>query len=396
MMPLLALFLFSFLAAAQTGEQAIVQAILFYSPTCPHCHQVITGFLIPMQEEYGEQLQIVGVDISHPAGSYLYGLAIEHFQIPGPRQGVPMLVIEDTVLVGGMEIPDQFPAMVEEGLSAGGVGWPDIPGLSLTLPNLPPSAGAESQADAEVPVAAESGSVRQDPTPVAHPTIAPDGEAARETGGGPTAYPLAQGLGNVNGEAISTEGVVPPADPVGFALAAVVMSGMVVALIYTGRVIVRPSAVPTLAHNLSWTVPALALLGMVVALYLSYVEVNQVEAVCGPVGECNIVQSSPYARLMGIPVAILGALSYMATIVLWLGQRWLPNRLGVLFLVGLVALALIGTGFSIYLTALELFTIKAICAWCLSSAVITTLLLVLVARSLHRGSLRVIVAMQPR
>ncbi len=59
-------------------------------------------------------------------------------------------------------------------------------------------------------------------------------------------------------------------------------------------------------YSLSWAVPALALIGLGVALYLSYVELLQVEAVCGPVGECNIVQASPYAQFLGIPIAVLG------------------------------------------------------------------------------------------
>ncbi|MCA9971053.1 MAG: hypothetical protein KC425_12595, partial [Anaerolineales bacterium] len=49
----------------ETAEpQPIVQAVLFYSPTCPHCHQVITQDLPPIQEKYGAQLQILGVDTS--------------------------------------------------------------------------------------------------------------------------------------------------------------------------------------------------------------------------------------------------------------------------------------------------------------------------------------------
>ena len=43
------------------------------------------------------------------------------------------------------------------------------------------------------------------------------------------------------------------------------------------------------------------------------------------------------------------------------------------------AIALIGFGFSMYLTYRELFTIKAICQWCVSSAVIMTVLAVLTA-----------------
>ena len=128
--------------------------------------------------------------------------------------------------------------------------------------------------------------------------------------------------------------------------------------------------------------------GLGVALYLSYVEVTQVKAICGPVGGCNIVQSSPYAQLMGFPVGVLGAIFYMAISVLWIGQRFLPGRIRTLSLLSLVALTIFGTGFSIYLTVIELFVIRAICAWCLSSAVFTTLLMILVVKRVSSESLQ--------
>jgi hypothetical protein len=112
------------------GEKPVVHAVLFYSPTCPHCHTVITEVLPPLQEKYGDQLQIGGADTSTPEGQALYQAAREHFQIPDERRGVPTLIIGDVVLVGGAEIPDQLPSLIKEGLDAGGVDWPAIPGLT--------------------------------------------------------------------------------------------------------------------------------------------------------------------------------------------------------------------------------------------------------------------------
>lgn len=397
---LLSLF-FPHQVVAQTGQQPIVQAILFYSPTCPHCHQVITEFLIPLQEQYGEQLQIIGIDTSHPAGGELYGNAIEHFGIPENRQGVPTLIIGQTVLVGSAEIPDQFPALVEESLSAGGIGWPDIPDLAVIVTDLPPSAdpGLKPAVGATATVEAEE--ISQDPEPVPVPTAVLPGdkapevaieETAGDAGEAPTSIPAIQSLENGNVDPVSPERVFPPADPAGFTLAMLVFFGMIMALIYTTWLVIRllpPSAaVPSDNPNLSWAIPALALIGLVVALYLSYVEITQVEAVCGPVGECNIVQSSPYAHFMGIPVAVLGALSYLAVVTLWFGQRFLPKHLQALSLLSLAALTIVGTGFSLYLTAIEMFIIKAFCAWCLSSAVVTALLMVMVAKTVNNGSLQ--------
>jgi hypothetical protein len=79
---------------------------------------VINEVLLPMLDEYGDQLQVVGIDTYQAAGSQLYQAAIEQYQISPERRGVPALVIHDVVLVGSQEIPDRFPALVKEGLAA--------------------------------------------------------------------------------------------------------------------------------------------------------------------------------------------------------------------------------------------------------------------------------------
>jgi uncharacterized membrane protein/thiol-disulfide isomerase/thioredoxin len=358
-------------AAAQTASSssgtATVQAILFYSPTCPHCHQVINELLLPMQDEYGEQLQIIGIDTSNETGQVLYGTAVEHFAIPDNRIGVPTLIVRDTVLVGAQEIPDQFPGIVEEGLASGGIGWPDIPNLALIIPDLPPSAGS-LQTEAAVATSSTDETSSADETSSTDEVTGSLDEASREL----------DEAGAGSGESAVQD---PPSDPVGFTLAWVVLIGMIVALVYALRRFFAfwqqggSRTAPPESHRL---VPLLALLGLGVASYLAYVEVTHVTAVCGPIGECNIVQSSPYASLFGIPVAVLGVLSYLSIIALWFGQRYLPASTASWSFLGLILLTVIGTLFSIYLTALEIFAIEAICMWCLSSAVITSLIMVLV------------------
>ena len=118
---------------AQSNDEPVVQAVLFYSPTCYHCHYVITEVIIPMVDEYGEQLQILGVDTTQAGGQQLYQAAIERYQIPQARRGVPTLVIGETVLVGSGEIPEQFPKIVETALTDGGIAWPDIPNLAQLI-----------------------------------------------------------------------------------------------------------------------------------------------------------------------------------------------------------------------------------------------------------------------
>src|SRR5437867_2728387 len=95
------------------------------------------------------------------------------------------------------------------------------------------------------------------------------------------------------------------------------------------------------------------------------------------IGSCEYVQTSRYAQLLGVPVALYGVVGY-ATL-LGLGLAGLQpamasnRRVSVL----LAALATVGFGFTLYLTAIELFVLHAICRWCMASAVIMTAIWVL-------------------
>lgn len=369
-------------AAAQSdSEQPVVRAVLFYSPTCPHCHMVIKELLVPMVDKYGDQLQIIGIDTSQPDGGQLYQTAIEHYQIAPERRGVPTLIVKDIVLVGSGEIPEQFPGLVEEGLATGGIDWPDLPGFA---PELAVEAQAEPAAEAQPTVAptltpstVETVSAQVSPTePEVALMPAPTGIAT------PTSEESLLGINQPT--LAATEAQAPPPDPVGTALAAVILVGMVLALIYAlWRVTFGAPPLSLSNHNAltwatSWIIPGLSILGLLVSIYLAYVEINQVEAVCGPVGNCNVVQTSPYAQIIGIPIAVLGLVNYVAIIVIWGVQKYGAGSVANLAKLALVGLTIFGTGFSIYLTLLEIFVIHAICAWCLSSAVITTILMLLV------------------
>jgi uncharacterized membrane protein len=154
------------------------------------------------------------------------------------------------------------------------------------------------------------------------------------------------------------------------------MVGMGLALLYSivSFAMGRTFSLPAWAD---WLTPALILIGIGVAGYLSYVETQSVAAMCGPIGDCNTVQQSRYAVLFDIlPIGVLGMLGYLGMLAAWLTRKFF-KPLEKLADLGFYGMAFFAVVFSLYLTYLEPFVIRAVCIWCLSSAVIVTLLLIL-------------------
>ena len=362
-------------AHAQNAE-AVVRAVLFYSPTCPHCAKVIQEDLPPLFDKYNTQLTIIGIDVSSQQGATLYQTAITQFQIPENRLGVPTLIIDDIVLVGSLEIPEQFPGLVEYYLSQGGVDWPELPGLADALVVPPAEQTTEhtemSTAESSAPL---SPTLEQASSPQG---ISPTGTIPA-TFPTPTPTQVAPSLVLPNGHDLSWQENFAR-DLVGNSLSVFVLLGMLASLIWGFLYFIRAGRNPTGAH-VHWLIPALSLLGMFVAGYLAYVETAQVSAVCGPVGDCNTVQQSEYARLFGIlPIGVLGLAGYVMILLAWLGARFGRNGIENLGMLALLGMTIAGTLFSIYLTFLEPFVIGATCAWCLTSAILMTVLMLLSLR----------------
>jgi uncharacterized membrane protein len=117
----------------------------------------------------------------------------------------------------------------------------------------------------------------------------------------------------------------------------------------------------------------LAVIGFGVATYLTVVHYVgfQLLACSGAHGghsSCQTVQSSQWSEVAGIPVALLGLIGYIGI----LGSLLVPDREE--SRLATLGLTLIGFAFSGYLTYRELYSIHAICEWCVSSAVILTIL----------------------
>lgn len=125
-------------------------------------------------------------------------------------------------------------------------------------------------------------------------------------------------------------------------------------------------------------IAVLALAGLFISGYLLLYKLGVYgELMCGAGGGCDIVQASRWASFLGLPVAGWGTAWYAAAFGLAIvgvrgapGERPWPAW-------GLLGLAVAGTLFSAYLTYIELFVLRAICRWCVASAVLTVLILLL-------------------
>jgi uncharacterized membrane protein len=272
-----------------------------------------------------------------------------------------MLIIDDIILLGSLEIPEKFPGLVEAYLAQGGVDLPDIPGLTEAL--------ADAQAETTSTPEAASAPVPPQSTPMLA------GETSGETvTPEPTPTTPQSGL-------VMTDNPSPglrdrlARDPLSNTLAILVLIAMLASVGGALALLLsRTNAMKPVAPPLS--IPVLSLIGLVVAGYLAYVEVTQVAAICGPVGDCNTVQQSEHARLFGVlPIGVLGLAGYATILLAWLGSRFGSGRIASLASLTLLGMTFFGTLFSIYLTFLEPFVIGATCAWCLSSAVIMTILM---------------------
>lgn len=112
------------------------------------------------------------------------------------------------------------------------------------------------------------------------------------------------------------------------------------------------------------TTVALAVIGSAISAYLTYVHYSGELALCLGAGGCETVQSSAYAEIAGLPVALLGLLAFAAITVLAVLR--LRGGSAAWTLTGLFGVSLGGTLFALYLTYLELFVIHAICPWCVA------------------------------
>lgn len=130
-------------------------------------------------------------------------------------------------------------------------------------------------------------------------------------------------------------------------------------------------------------IAALALIGVFVATYLTLYKVGVIGELTCSVKGCETVNSSRWATFLGFPVAAWGVAFYAAMLVVALigtsrsyeGERNISQALTLMSGIGVL--------FSAWLTYLELFVIHAICMWCVTSAVIVTIIFILSLRDMR-------------
>ncbi|MBN2112659.1 MAG: vitamin K epoxide reductase family protein [Acidimicrobiia bacterium] len=383
----LVLLALSILGPAASGQTAVVRAVLFFSPSCGHCEYVINDLLFPVWfPQYGGEaevrfdsslaqptfflgtngtLEVLFVDVSTQDGAEMFYASADVLGIPDSQLGVPRLVVGNTYLIGSGDIPAEFPGIIETGLASGGIDWPDFPGMTDALAGIPETMPTTT-------TTAVTSTTNPDSTTSPSSTTTSDG-ATTTTDGGTT---------TTSGGGVLPGGNDSPwdrfqRDATANSIALVVLILMVLSLggvVWFAR---RGEG----GDGPGIAVPLLALVGLGVAIYLAFVETSGTEAVCGPVGDCNTVQQSEWAKVFGvIPVGLIGVGGYVVVLGAWALARFGPARLGDWARVALLAGSVSGVAFSIYLTFLEPFVIGATCMWCLGSAVVVTLLMWLTAR----------------
>jgi uncharacterized membrane protein len=389
----LVLFLTMGQVSLVTAEGPVVHAVLFYSPTCPHCHTVITEVLPPLiqlyggepevlyippppEEEpvgpslvgiFGKSLEILYVNVYTQLGQELYQSAVKQLNIPPELQAVPTMIVDDYLLIGGIDIPEQLPGIIEEGIANGGIDWINLPGLLEAINRLIPAPTEIPTTEEPTQEVTESTTTPETTTEVEATDVPPTAtEPAITNPENPTDSLFVSKVTLLDRIKL---------DPAGNIVAIVVLIGMVISVAAVSSRLVFPDEAGE-RQIVSWLIPVLSVIGIGIAAYLTYVETSGVKAVCGPVGDCNTVQESRYAILFGIlPVGALGIAGYIGIVLAWLLAKLSDKPWNQCAELALLVMSLFGTLFSIYLTFLEPFVIGATCMWCVTSAIIMTLLM---------------------
>jgi uncharacterized membrane protein len=305
---------------------------------------------------------------------------------------VPAVVVGSEILIGSDQIDTRLSALIEAGIGAGGVPFPDIDGMQAAVAYIEsfrtgstPSSDAAEAHDASPQAASWFAHVSQYPVEsglmggvlvllIGSPILA-WARKRRSYHPAPNKfeYRVIVFLSIVGFLLVVSLLDLPEGLSTGNAaagLAAILLLGLAVA---SGRAMWRQRLYKP--HFPQRFLLLLAGAGLAIAYYMLRSEVGAQEPYCGPIGDCIAVQQSAYALLFGwLPVGALGIVGYMLLGAAWTIASVTAGYINRLANRALYLLLLFGVLFSAYLTVLELFVIQAMCAWCLTSALIMLLM----------------------
>ncbi|MEK7862450.1 MAG: vitamin K epoxide reductase family protein [Chloroflexota bacterium] len=123
---------------------------------------------------------------------------------------------------------------------------------------------------------------------------------------------------------------------------------------------------------------AIAAVGTLISAYLTWVHYSGSLALCVGVGGCEAVQTSRYAMVGTVPVALIGLGGFVTILAVALARvRWPRPELDL----ALFALSLTATLYVLYLSYVEVVVLGAICPWCVAVAVCAGAVFVAAARA---------------
>jgi len=136
--------------------------------------------------------------------------------------------------------------------------------------------------------------------------------------------------------------------------------------------------------KLYWGAMIASIAGIAISIYMTIYKLTDNNAMCMGSGDCATVNASQYSEIYGIPLGVIGLLGYLGILLMLV----LEKRIKIFREYGnMIAMGMSFSGFvySIYLTYLEIYVIKAICPFCVASAVAITLCFVFTFIRFVRG-----------
>lgn len=136
----------------------------------------------------------------------------------------------------------------------------------------------------------------------------------------------------------------------------------------------KNSAQNIIPNWLILSISTLAFIGFLDASYLTIKHFTGGIVNCTLTEGCDIVTTSQYSEIFGIPVALLGLFYYLTVLITSLLYFDTKNYKIISFLPIMATAGILFSGWFVYA---QIFLIKAICQYCVLSAITSTLIFIL-------------------